>query len=413
MQNIKTHKLLFQKNAYSAVALQLVFAILISVFSFGHASAAGQLNSRSVQMSDSGVSGGAITTGEGDGLNVAYKFAFTATSAATVGGIVIDFCSNSALYWDTCTAPTGLLTNRGTTTLNNQANLGTGAMAVDVTGTNYNNSIVLSRTTPAAVSGASLFELGNGTTNGITNPSTLGSFYIRIYTYDTQAHARLHNPGSTTDDTWSRDFGGIAVSTANIIQITARVQENLTFCMSLAAPGSNCSGTTAPALSLGHITTGTTKFIDASAIDSGSVYSQLSTNAGAGAIVRIHSSNGTCGGLSTDGGTTCGIPPANAGAATAPGAAMAAGTAAFGLTVATATGVTPSAPYANVTSNYYGMDSTTSGSNVTTTYGSQVIASTGPVSNVNNTWTFAATASNATPAGIYSTNMAAIATGTF
>lgn len=412
MKNIKTYKLLVQKNAHSAIAIQLVLAILFSVFSLGHVSAAGQLNSRSVQMSDSGVSGGAITTGEGDGLNVAYKFAFTATSAATSGGIVIDFCSNSALYWDTCTAPTGFSTNRATTSLNNQVNLGA-AFAVDTTGTNYVNSIVLSRATPAVISGASTFELGNGTTNGITNPSTLGSFYIRIYTYNTQVNARTHNPGSTTDDTFSRDYGGVAVSTANIIQITARVQENLTFCMSLASPTSNCGGTTAPALTLGHVTTGTTKFIDASAVDTGIVYSQISTNAGAGAIVRIHSSNGTCGGLSTDGGTTCGIPPANAGAATAPGSAMAAGTAAFGLTVATATGVTPSAPYANVTANFYGMDSTTAGSNVTTTYGSQVIASTGPVNNVNNTWTFAATASNATPAGVYSTNMAAIATGTF
>jgi hypothetical protein len=93
---------------------------------------------------------------------------------------------------------------------------------------------------------------------------------------------------------------------------------------------------------------------------------------------------------------------------------MDAGTAAFGLAVSSGSGVTASAPYTGATaSNYYGMDTTTSGSNVTTTYGSQVLACTGPVSNINNTWTFAATASNTTPSGIYTANISVIATGTF
>ncbi|HPG37709.1 MAG TPA: hypothetical protein PK865_02875, partial [Candidatus Saccharibacteria bacterium] len=62
---------------------------------------------------------------------------------------------------------------------------------------------------------------------------------------------------------------------------------------------------------------------------------------------------------------------------------------------------------------YYGMDTTTSGANATTTFGSRVVSSTGPTDNVMNTWKFAATASNTTAAGIYTANMAVIATGTF
>jgi hypothetical protein len=136
---------------------------------------------------------------------------------------------------------------------------------------------------------------------------------------------------------------------------------------------------------------------------------QTSTNAQNGIIVRMKNSN-SCGGLSNDGGTTCNIAPVGSTAAT-----INPGTAEFGLNVASSSGgigtESPAAPYS--TAGEYGMDNTSAPDNVTSTYGSEIAFTSGAVSNVNNTLTFAATAANTTAAGIYTANMDLIATGTF
>jgi hypothetical protein len=72
---------------------------------------------------------------------------------------------------------------------------------------------------------------------------------------------------------------------------------------------------------------------------------------------------------------------------------------------------------------WYGMDSLSTAANggtpasnignVTSTFGSTVASSTGPVYHFDNEYQFAATAALTTPAGIYSANMSLIATGTF
>jgi hypothetical protein len=159
-------------------------------------------------------------------------------------------------------------------------------------------------------------------------------------------------------------------------------------------------------------------------VDTGTINSQLSTNATNGAVVRMRNSNLTCGGLSADNGTTCAIPAINAGAGAA--SAMTAGTAAFGLFVSASTlgtngigSLTPAAAYHNAThvtvpgDVWYGMDTGTANNNVTSTFGSTLCSTTSPVYRVNNSYTFAATAALTTPAGIYTANLSMIATGTF
>ena len=395
----------------SLPAVVMVLSLLISTGMPATAWAA-QLNGRSITMSDSGPSGGTITTGVGSGTNVAYKLKFSVGNNGAVGGIVVDFCSNSPLYFDTCTAPTGLNANSATTQLYNQSGVGAGGSFAVYTSTPVANRMVMTRASASSLVSPLIIEMGNGTANGFTNPSTLGTFYARIYTYSTAAQAQAHNQTAATGG--EQDFGGIALSTANIITITARVQESLIFCVSGGAPTANCGGVTTPAITLGHTAGGTAKIINSSVIDTGSAYTQVSTNALNGVIVRMHNSN-SCGGLSVDGGTTCDIPPVNAGGATP--FAMLAGTAAFGMNISSGIGgtgtVTPDGNYYDGNIAHFAMDSTTSGSNVTTTYGDAIASSTGPVSNVNNQLTFGATASNSTPAGLYSANLALIATGTF
>src|SRR6185436_12235167 len=109
------------------------------------------------------------------------------------------------------------------------------------------NSIILTRTGGAAAfSGALSFELGNGTTNGFTNPSGTGSFYARIHTYTTTGGATAHDEDAATG---YGDYGGIALSTAAVISITARVQETLSFCV---YEGGGACGVNAPTITIGH-----------------------------------------------------------------------------------------------------------------------------------------------------------------
>ncbi len=371
-------------------------------------------------MSDSGPSANAgIPTGTGSGTNVVYKVSFQTTNTTnSIGGIVVDFCSNSPIIGDSCTAPTGMNGNSTSLSVNNQTGLGTGTYSVYTT-TPTNNRIILSRGTAANMTSSGSFELGNGTSNGITNPSTTGTFYARVYTYATAATAQSHNSNSPTN---YLDYGGIALSTASVITNTARVQENIIFCvLGGEAPTANCTpagGSTAPALSIGHTGSGTAKYIDSTAVDTADAFMQVSTNAGFGAVVHMRTST-------TDGGLISGpnsIPPASSGSNTP--AAITAGSAAFGVLVFPGTGtfgaLTPAANYYDVAHDtggegyYYGMDSTTSGNNVTTTFGDQIATTSNTVaSNMTSRLTFAATASNITPAGLYSANLSLIATGTF
>lgn len=369
-----------------------------------------QLESRSIMLSDSAPSGTVITTGVGSGTKVIYKVSFTTTNTATnIGGIVIDFCAESPIAGDVCTKPTNMDTLRATTAIYNATGMGGTAFAVyaaDAVSANNTQRLILTRATAAPLTSSVSFELGNAT-NGITNPSSTGTFYARIYTYGTAAAAQAH---STPTPTGYVDYGGIALSTTAAITITARVQENISFCLSGVSPTANCGGTTAPALTLGE---GSPAALSSTAVSVGNVYSQIATNALFGAVVRIRNSN-ACGGLSRDGGTTCPIPAAASGAATTP-AAMAAGTAGFGLAIGSSSGTVVSAPYnGSAGSNQFGMDTTTSGSNTVTTYGSQAFTTnSAPVNSTNNTWTFGATASNVTPSGIYTANIVAVATGIY
>lgn len=419
MKKIKTIRTMLQRPTYTAMAAFLLASSILLAVPISDIEAV-QLTSRSVQMSDSGASGNAtIPTGVGSGTFVAYDITFSTTSTSTaIGGIVVDFCSNTPLIGDSCTAPAGFNANSASLTATSQTGLGAGTFAVS-TAAPQANRVILTRATPAAPSGTGSIELGNGTNNGMTNPNSVGAFFARIYTYPSSATATSHNTASPSGYV---DYGGVALRTANVISITARVQESLIFCVfGGAAPNNNCvaaGGSTTPALTIGHQNGGSgAYFIDGSAVDSTDAFMQLSTNAGLGAVVNMRTS--TSGGL-VNGSNS--IPPVNSGSAS-PGA-ITAGTAAFGLIVFPGTGtfgsLTPTANYYDATHDtagegfWYGMDNTTSGNNVATTYGDTIASTGGAVSNnMTCRLTFAATASNVTPAGLYTANLALIATGTF
>jgi len=424
---------------YTMVAALLVVASL-PLLETGQASAA-QLQSRSIKLSDSAPSGTSITSGVGSGTNVSYLVTFTTgATSGTTHSLVIDFCSQDPIIDDTCTAPVGMSASGAT--LNATATAGTIQTTTDNWAVTAGASQVKLADDGVSGHGAQQNTTESFTLSGITNPSsapcgssTSCSFYARIYDYANNTWGTYSNAGSVGNFV---DYGGIALSTANVITITARVQEQLEFCVSGADPSTwttthDCSdpqAATLPALTLGHGSP--TLVLDASAVDTGDVFTQLSTNATHGAIVTLRNSNTTCtgpggaGGLTADNGTTCAIPPVNGGT---PGPTqITAGSAAFGMFcetesvsgIGTIGAVTPTPDYNDGTHipssppTYYGMD-TTSGTygSVVGTYGSTIATTASPVYRANDEDIFAATASLTTPAGIYTANLDMIATGTF
>jgi hypothetical protein len=410
----------------------------------GRASAATfQLSTRSIQMSDSANSGTSITSGVGSGTAVTYRVTFNVLpGSSTTKSLIIDFCSEDPIISDVCTAPTGMAT--------------TGATVSPVSGAVGASGWTIATPSPGQVKLAS-----DGTTNSITagstqsfdivsitNPSTVGTFYARMYTYPTNTFGTYTGPTGVNADNHV-DYGGIALSTTRVITITARVQETLTFCVTTADPSlwtttHDCSDTAVssnpPAVTLGHFS-GPTRVLDANTVDNNTpVYTQLSTNATSGAVINIRNSNLTCGGLSADGGTTCAIPAQNGGSGAGPTAIAigSTGGAQFGLFVSNSSAdvngvgtltadstyhsdshcgatsvVFPVCPNTGGAGDYFYSMDTTAGIGVTSTFGSTLAASSAPVYRLDTQYIFAATAALTTPAGIYTANMSMIATGTF
>lgn len=371
-----------------------------------------------------------------DASGVTYMVAFQPASNYAVTGIIVDFCSgaNTPIINDaTCVIPPGFTMGGSpsvTVTSVDSGNsaytaLGAGTGGTGWTATDhFSNGQTLRLThdgTGPTINAGTKYVF---TINNVHNPSGTGSFYARIVTYTddvedvtTYTHAAADDGASTNE---AEDYGGIALSTAAVISITAKVQETLVFCVSgpngydgggepvTPTIGNGCSsGISTPNLVLGH---GTNMILDNQFTDNDSAYMQASTNAQSGINIRMKNvSATTCGGLSRNAGTdNCPIAAVGAAAATIP-----AGTAAlFGARFVPGSGITAAAPYNGAASNY-GMDQTTAGNNVLSTYGSLVGSSAAPLSNIQSELQFAATATVTTPAGLYSANLSIIATGTF
>jgi hypothetical protein len=387
----------FSRAGTLAAAIAVVLGALVPAV-VPMVSAASQVQTRSMEMSDSTPShSGTI-----------YQVTFTPQTTGA-HSIIIDFCNNSSIIGGACTTDgTSIDTSAATYT----AGTGMpGGWAIDHTGLASNTTVLLKDTAGTNNLGTSAvtFTLG-----AVTNPTYTGTFWARIYTYGDNSYGSTttaYTAAATIGD--DLDYGGFALSTTTLINITATVMETLTFCTSKSAPGALCTGTDAPNLVLGH---GTPLVLDSTAVDTDTAHFQISTNALTGAVVRMKSHNACInGGLSRDGGATCPIP--GIGAFALPSAS----TALFGLhltTVAGGTGtVTADSDYdGNAQPTFYGMGNTTIGgtNDPTSTYGADIATTTGTASaNVNELMTFAAQASVTTPAGVYSANESLIATGTF
>lgn len=358
------------RAVYGLAAVFLFAATAVSFLAPGTASAA-QVTSRSIQMSSS-TQGATGTT---------YKVQFTVATTAVIQGVVVDFCDNSPLIGDaTCTLPTGFSITAAPA-VSNVTGLTAGTWTAGQR--NSNRTLTLTNGSGASVTAATVvsFELTTA-----TNPTTDNhTFYARILTYTTAAGATTtYTPGTEGAFT---DYGGVALSTGRVINITARVMESLAFCVYDATCGDD------PSFTLGH---GANMILDTTAVDTDTASFSISTNAQSGAIVNIKGDTLKSGSNDID-------------AAGAAAVAFVAGTEKFGTRVSTSgTNITAAAPY-NGAANNYGFDT----ANTTSTYGDLIATLSGPVNTSVSTLTYGATASNTTAAGIYTSAQQLIATGTF
>ena len=377
---------LFNQRSVSVVAL---FGVLLSTVASAVVPTlafAAQVTERSVEMSSS-VKG---ATG------VSYKIKFKAVTAAT-GGFIVDFCTNSPLVGTTCTAPTGMVTTGATN--------GGSAGVTAVSGADGRLTVTKAITANEEV---------EAIVGGITNPTaggTAGVLYARIVTYDT-----LGNYTSPTVLGEYKDAGAVAMALTDSIGVTAAVLESMTFCVASVDITNNCANASAnpPTIEIGELS-GSVRSLSASAVSTGNVYTQLSTNASRGAIVNLKSTAAGCGGMILVGG-----PEDNCYIAPAQDTNITVGQAKFGLLVApfagTATGQEGTlAAIGNYNDTTYALNynDTDESTGVTSTYGDPLFSTTTAVNNKSMQLTFGASVTNMTPAGKYAANMSLIATGTF
>jgi len=377
-------------NRQTAGYMIAVAGVLLAAFVPALAMAA-QVTQRSIELSSSSASS----------TNVTYTVKFTASNAA--GSFVVDFCSNSPVIGEACTAPTGFSVTGVTSATSGFTDVvaptsasTTQRVVTGTIGASDNVSVVLS---------------------GVTNPSVAGTVYARIVTYNTKSNALLYTSSDVTR-TGSVDNGGVAMSINNTIGVSGAVLESMTFCVAGQTITANCNltGNIAPTLKLGEDLGNGVLALTPSAISTGHIFTQLSTNAASGAVINLKSSATGCGGLvNSSNPTACYITPALT-------SDFAFGTAKFGVktSTATGTGTNPTGILQPFTASAY--NNTTYALNwasgdatgVTSTYGDPFLDTAGlPVNNQNMDLTFGASVTNSTPAGFYSADLGLIATGKF
>ncbi len=408
---MKTKIQSLRRAVYFVLPLALGFSTLsVLVPQIAQEASAAQVTSRSIQLSDAGASDTSVK------YNVSFKAATTGSN--NVQAIIVDFCDNDPLVLDTTCSTPGGFTLTGAPTVSNQDSTAGCNLSTFTTVATQNSNRTFELSAASAISTTS-GTVCTFTINGVTNPNTANhSFYARIYTYDTTAHANSYAAGGTAGVV---DSGGVALSTSSTISLQANVEEELTFCVSgdaiddSSGACTTTGGLTTPSLQLGH-TVGSTKVLDSTAVDTANAYTELSTNALSGVVVDMKELANTCTGLSRDSGATCPIEGVANGTISAgennsnPGGA-------FAMCVNKGANTTVVATYKDTTNNCptggfnatseYGMGTTTS------TYGDQILSTASAVKEEQNTCVFAATAAPVTPAGTYSGSESLIATGTF
>jgi hypothetical protein len=380
-------KFLNRQAISTATALGMLIALVVPSL-VPLAVSADDVTNRSITMSNA----------TANASNVSYEVKFDVDSSGAAGAFVLSFCTEGPVIQTTCTGPTGLSLSSATTPA--------GATVSQLT-TPEDNTIVVTK----AVANSGSMDV---TLNAIHNPTNVETFYARIVTYDTETNAKAYT--DTDLKTGAIDGGGLSLATSSNIGVSAAVRETLVFCVASDTISEDCGDASS---NPPNVTLGTNGALDASTVDTGDIYTQITTNATHGAVINLKSDKTGCGGLMILGSSNCDIPAAGSTGYTDDDH----GTAFFGVKLntpfatsgaASPTGTLAGANGYNTTNYKLNVDTENDATGVTSPYGDQILdTSNAPINNQNMKLTFGASITANTPAGNYAANLNMIAAGKY
>lgn len=297
-----------------------------------------------------------------------YDVGFTHTNTGVpVGSVRLQFCGNSPLLTEPCTAPSGM--DVSATVLANQS----GEVGYTIGSIPTNNEIILTRpaTLPSGV--AAEYEL-----QSILNPNSSGTYYMRIETF------------TSTDATGlAIESGGVALSATPGLNVATEVPPYLMFCAAIAITSDDCDTAANYVLDFGEFSPSQTA--------SGSSNVVVGTNAANGMSVVLSGTTLTSGNNVVPGLET--------------GDRSKRGTSQFGINLVDNNdpdvGVNSSAPAATVGTGY-------NQSNIFRFQsGETIVSSVGPTGTSTFTISYMANISSAQPAGYYATTITYICLANF
>ena len=263
------------KQTFSVFAVFVIALALTLQTLFVPSVSAAQITNRSLTLQAGTTDGGSKPGGI-----VRHAFAFTLPTAGNVQSVKFEYCTTAANSpsFPTCVTPTGLSTTSAT--------LGTesGATGFSIVNTT-NGAPYLTRSTSSIGANTNVtYRLDN-----VTNPTVVGSFFVRITSY-----ATADTTGSLTDS------GTVTASTNEPIVLDGTMPESLVFCtgadITKTSGVPDCSTATSGAISFDQLFSPT---------DTASAVSKMaaSTNAGFGYAISV---NGPT--LTSGANTIAGIP---------------------------------------------------------------------------------------------------------
>ncbi|MEK7471942.1 MAG: hypothetical protein AAB624_01715 [Patescibacteria group bacterium] len=211
-------------HSLHSVLLMVVLSAMISSM-FISSSIAAPIGSRTLSIASSAPS---ATTN--------HSFSLNLNSATSVASAVFEYCQESPVFADPCTAPTGL--NLGSAGIASQ----TGETGFSIHPSSTANMIVLTRGSSIVVPGESTYNF-----SAIINPSQANTTsYVRVGTY-------LSNDGSGS----RTDEGGLAFSITNPLNIRADIPPYLTLCTGINVE-MDCSDASGSSIDFGDLTPSST-----------------------------------------------------------------------------------------------------------------------------------------------------------
>jgi hypothetical protein len=214
----------YRLASYVLCSVALLFGCLAN---FAQADS-GQVQYRFDQMADSTAS--AVTT---------HDLGFTLDSnSIPLGSIEFQFCSNDPLVNTPCTPPAGFSVSAAI--LSSES----GNTGFSISPLTSDNDLILSS---GSVINSPNLSPNLYVLSGVVNPSDIGTFYIRIYTYSS-----LDASGTATEN------GGVALSTALGVGINSYVPPFLQFCAGVVIFNNDCSTIDSYIVNMGDFTTNQT-----------------------------------------------------------------------------------------------------------------------------------------------------------